>query len=354
MKTREISIGAARIGGENRISIQSMTNTDTKDVKKTVAQIHELEKAGCEIVRCAVFDEESAQSLKAIKERISIPLVADVHFDAQIAVAAMENGVDKIRINPGNIGGSDKIALVVDAAKAHKIPIRVGANAGSLSKETLAKFGGPTAQALVESALDNIRILERARFTDIVVSMKSSNVPVCVEAYRQISRKVNYPLHLGVTEAGTYKMAVIKSSIALGSLILDGIGDTIRVSITGDPVQEIYAAKDILKSCGLRQTGVEIISCPTCGRCSVDLEKIAANIEKFTQNMDVPMKIAVMGCAVNGPGEAREADIGIAGGRGEGLLFSHGKILKKVDEFDILPEMRRMILELFEERKKQL
>ena len=353
MKTREVNIGGVCIGAKNPIAIQSMTNTDTKDARATIAQIKELEKAGCEVVRCAVYDEECAAALRKVREQISIPLVADVHFDAMVAVAAIENGVDKIRINPGNIGGTDKIALVVDAAKAHHIPIRVGANAGSLSKEMLERFGGPTAQALVESAINNIRILERAHFEDIVVSIKSSNVPVCVEAYRSISRKVNYPLHLGVTEAGTYKMAVIKSSIALGALILDGIGDTIRVSITGDPVQEIYAAKDILKSCGLRETGVEIISCPTCGRCTIDIEKIAANVERFTQNIDIPIKIAVMGCAVNGPGEAREADIGIAGGRGEGLLFSHGKVIKKVDEFDILPELRRMILELVDERKNE-
>lgn len=353
MKTREIKIGNIAIGGGNPIAIQSMTNTDTSDAQKTIAQIHALEKAGCEIVRCAVPDVEAAAALKKIKEGIAIPLVADVHFDAQTAVAAIENGVDKIRINPGNIGGREKIMAVVAAAKAAHIPIRVGANTGSLSKEILRKHGGQTADALIESAMQNIRVLERANFHEIVVSIKSPNVPMCVEAYRKIAKQVDYPLHLGVTEAGTYNMAVIKSSIALGALILDGIGDTIRVSITGDPVQEVYAARDILKSCGVRKSGVEIISCPTCGRCTIDIEKIATSIEKFVQDIKVPLKIAVMGCAVNGPGEAREADIGIAGGRGEGLLFSHGTVIKKVDEFDILPELRRMILEMAEERTKK-
>lgn len=351
MKTREIKIGNVVIGGGNPIVIQSMTNTDTRDVQKTVSQIRALEKAGCEIVRCAVPDAETAAALKKIKEQISIPLVADIHFDARAAVASIENGADKIRINPGNIGGNAKIMEIVDAAKAAHIPIRVGANAGSLSKEMLNRYGGQTADALIESVLQNVGVLERAKFQDIVVSIKSSSVPVCVEAYRQATQRIDYPLHLGVTEAGTYNMAVIKSSIALGSLILDGIGDTMRVSITGDPVQEIYAARDILKSCGVRKSGVEIISCPTCGRCTIDIEKIASNIEKFVQDIKIPLKIAVMGCAVNGPGEAREADIGIAGGRGEGLLFAHGTVIKKVDEFDILPELKRMVLKLVEERE---
>lgn len=353
MKTKAIQVGNVMIGGGAPIAIQSMTNTDTKDITKTVQQIHELEKAGCEIIRCAVPDVESAAALKRIKESISIPLVADIHFDAQVAIAAIENGVDKIRINPGNIGSREKILSVVDAAKTAHIPIRVGANAGSLSKTILAKYGGPTAEALIESVLENIRILERAKFQDIAVSIKSSNVPVCVEAYRKLSKRIDYPLHLGVTEAGTFHMAVVKSAIAIGALILDGIGDTLRVSVTGDPVQEVYAAHDILKSCGLRTEGVEIISCPTCGRCTINIEKIAGSIEKFCQNIKTPLKIAVMGCAVNGPGEAREADLGIAGGRGEGLLFAHGKIIKKVDEFDILPEMRRMITELVKEREEQ-
>lgn len=353
MKTKEVKIGNVVIGGGRPILIQSMTNTDTKDVRGTVAQIRALEEAGCEIIRCAVPDAESAAALKKIKDSISIPLVADIHFDAQAAIAAIENGADKIRINPGNIGGKEKIAAVVNAAKAAHIPIRVGANAGSLSRDILQKHDGPTAGALIESVLENIRTLERMKFDDIVVSIKSSNVSVCVEAYREIAKLVDYPLHLGVTEAGTYHMAVIKSAIAMGALILDGIGDTLRVSVTGDPVQEVYAARDILKSCGARKSGVEIISCPTCGRCTIDIEKIADSIERFTQNIKTPLKIAVMGCAVNGPGEARKADIGIAGGRGEGLLFAHGEIIKKVDEFDILPELRRMILELAKERNEE-
>lgn len=352
-KTKEVQIGNVKVGGANPMTIQSMTNTDTKDVAATVRQIAALEQAGCEIARCAVYDEDCAAVLPKIKEKINIPLVADVHFSADIAVAAIENGADKIRINPGNIGGKEEILRVVAAAKEHHVPIRVGANAGSLSKEILERFGGPTAQALVESAMENIRILEKAGFYDIVVSIKSSSAPVCVEAYRAISKRVDYPLHLGVTEAGTYKTALIKSSIGLGALVLDGIGDTIRVSITGDPVQEIYAARDILKCCGLRKESVEIISCPTCARCSLDIEKISTNIEQFTKNMKVPMKVAIMGCAVNGPGEAREADVGVAGGRGEGLLFSRGKIIKKLDEFDILPELKRMINEFQEENGGQ-
>ncbi|MEA4853552.1 MAG: flavodoxin-dependent (E)-4-hydroxy-3-methylbut-2-enyl-diphosphate synthase [Christensenella sp.] len=354
MKTKKVMIGGVAIGGGCPVAIQSMTNTDTKNIRKTVEQIHALEKAGCQIVRSAVYDMECAQAVAEIKRQISIPFVADIHFDADVAVAAIENGADKIRINPGNIGGEDRILKVVDAAKTHHVPIRVGANTGSLSKEILQRYGGPTAQALVQSALENIRILEHAKFEDIVISIKSSSVPVCVEAYRTIAGKTGYPLHLGVTEAGTYKNALVKSAIGLGSLLLDGIGDTIRVSITGDPVQEIYAAQDILKSCGLIDNMVEIISCPTCGRCSIDIEKIASGVEEFTRDIHVPLKIAVMGCAVNGPGEAREADLGIAGGRGEGLLFAKGKIIRKVDEFDILPELRRMITELAEERKQQL
>ncbi|MEG0584791.1 MAG: flavodoxin-dependent (E)-4-hydroxy-3-methylbut-2-enyl-diphosphate synthase [Christensenellaceae bacterium] len=353
MKTNEVKIGNIAIGANNPILIQSMTNTDTKKIKDTVAQILALEKAGCDIVRSAIYDVDCAKCISKIKEQISIPFVADVHFDHQIALCAIENGADKIRINPGNIGSEDKIMQVVDAAKAHHIPIRVGANAGSLSKGILNKFGGPTAEALIQSALENIRILEKAKFEDIVVSIKSSNVPICIEAYRKISKLIHYPLHLGVTEAGTYKNSIVKSSIALGVLILEGIGDTIRVSITGEPVQEVYAARDILKNCGKMQAGVEIISCPTCARCSLDIEKIASSIEIFTQNIKIPLKIAVMGCVVNGPGEAREADIGIAGGRGEALLFSHGKTIKKVDEFDILRELKRMITEFVDEREQQ-
>ncbi|MGI6154239.1 MAG: flavodoxin-dependent (E)-4-hydroxy-3-methylbut-2-enyl-diphosphate synthase [Christensenellaceae bacterium] len=347
--TKQVLVGGVPIGGDNKIAIQSMTNTSTKKVRETVAQIHEMEQALCDIVRCAVPDEESAKCLSKIKEQIGIPLVADVHFSSEIAVAAIENGADKIRINPGNIGSREEVLQVVDAAKAHHIPIRVGANAGSLKPEYLEKYGGPTADALVESAMHNIAILEDAGFDDIVVSLKSSSVPVCVESYRKISKLIDYPLHVGVTEAGTYKTAIVKSSVAIGALLLDGIGDTIRVSITGDPVQEVYAARDILKSCGKITGGVEIISCPTCARCSLNIEKIVVSLEKFTHNITKPIKVAVMGCAVNGPGEAREADVGVAGGRGEGLLFAHGEPLRKVDEFDIIPELKRMIMELAED-----
>lgn len=348
MKTRQINVGCVPIGGGAPVCVQSMTNTDTKNVRATVAQILELEKAHCDIVRCAVYDEDCAKYIPKIKEQIHIPLVADVHFSSDIAIAAIENGADKLRINPGNIGGEQEILRVVDAAKAHHIPIRVGANGGSLPKEYIEVYGGRNADALVECALDNIRVLEQAHFHDIVVSIKSSSVPVCVQAYRKISKIVDYPLHLGVTEAGTYRNAVMKSAVALGALLLDGIGETIRVSITGDPVQEVHAGRDILKSCGFMTGGVEIISCPTCARCTLDIEKIVQSIETFTQDMSKPLKVAIMGCAVNGPGEAKEADVGIAGGKGEALLFERGKILRKVDEFDIVPELKRMILEWME------
>ncbi len=352
-KTRIVTIGTTAVGGGNPIAIQSMTTTDTKKTEQTIRQIHALEEAGCDIVRCALYDIDCVKSIREIKEHISIPLVGDVHFDHEIAVAAIENGIDKIRINPGNIGGKKEVMAVVGAAKMHRVPIRVGANAGSLKKDLLKKHGGPTALALVESVMENIRILEHAGFDNIVVSIKSSSVPVCVESYRKIAALVDYPLHLGVTEAGTYKNAVIKSAIGLGSLLLDKIGDTIRVSITGDPVQEIYAARDILKNCGFQMGGVEIISCPTCARCSLNIEKIADSMEQFIQNLKAPMKVAIMGCAVNGPGEAREADIGIAGGRGEALLFSHGEIIKKVDEFNILPELKAAVMQFQKEYKKR-
>jgi (E)-4-hydroxy-3-methylbut-2-enyl-diphosphate synthase len=352
-KPKSVMVGNVRIGGDSGISVQSMTTTDTKKADLTVGQIRTLEQAGCDIVRCALYDLECVKSIREIRENISIPLVGDVHFDSVIAIAAIENGIDKIRINPGNIGSRKKIMLVVDAAKAHRVPIRIGANAGSLKKELLEKHGGPTAEALVESVVENIRLLEQAGFYDIVVSIKSSSVPVCVAAYRKVASLVDYPLHLGVTEAGTYQNALIKSAIGLGALILDGIGNTMRVSITGDPVQEVYAAHDILKKCGMKIGGVEVIACPTCARCSLDIEKIATDIEHFSQNMKIPMKVAIMGCAVNGPGEARTADIGIAGGLGEALLFSRGKIIKKVDEFNILSELKAAVLHFQEEHKNR-
>lgn len=350
--TRQVKIGDVVIGGGNKIAVQSMTNTNTRRIAETVGQIKALEAARCDIVRLAVVDTDAAKCLPKIKEQVSIPIVADIHFDSETAVAAIENGADKIRINPGNIGGEIEVLRVADAAKSHGIPIRVGANTGSIKKEVLEKFGGPTADALVFSAMENIRMLEGAHFEDIVVSIKSSSVPVCVEAYRKIAKEIDYPLHLGVTEAGTYKIAVVKSSIAIGALLLDSIGDTVRVSITGDPVQEVHAARDILKSCGLITGGVEIISCPTCARCTLDIERIARSIENFTQNITMPIKVAVMGCAVNGPGEAKEADIGIAGGRGEGLLFKKGEPIRKVDEFDIIPLLKKMIMEIVENEGK--
>ncbi len=348
---KEVRIGNVKIGGDNKIAIQSMTNTDTKKVSETVQQIFALENAGCDIVRCAVYDEECAYALKRIKEQISIPLVADIHFDYKLAVLAIKNGADKIRINPGNIGSKEKIAEVVKTAKDFNIPIRVGVNSGSVSKQILNEYGTPNEDAMVKSAMENIKILKDLDFSNIVISIKSSNVAVCVKAYKKISHITNYPLHIGVTEAGTYKNAIIKSSVAMGALILDGIGDTIRVSVTGDPVQEVYAARDILKCCGITNSGVEIISCPTCARCSLNIEKIANSIENYTRDITLPLKIAIMGCAVNGPGEAREADIGIAGGKGEGLLFAKGKPIKKVDEFNILRELKLMINALVEENK---
>ncbi len=350
-KTKEVCVGNVVIGGNNPIAIQSMTTTDTKDVDKTLEQIVGLADAGCDIARCALYDKECAQIIRQIVDKSPIPVVGDVHFDYKIAVLGIENGVDKIRINPGNIGSEEKIKQVVDAAKAHKVPIRVGANAGSLQKDILKKHGGPNYLALVESALLNVAILEKNNFSDIVISIKSSDVKTCILAYREISKSVDYPLHLGVTEAGTYNSALIKSAAALGSLLVDNIGDTLRVSITGDPIKEIYAAHDILKYCGIKKEGAEIISCPTCARCSLDIEKIADGIEEYTKDYKEIIKIAVMGCAVNGPGEAREADIGIAGGKGEALLFSHGEIIRKIGEADILTELKYEVEKLRIERK---
>lgn len=343
--TKVISIGAVRIGGGNPISIQSMTNTDTKDVAATVSQIHALEDAGCEIIRCAVYDMECADALSEIKKAIRIPLVADIHFDHRIAIAAIKNGADKVRINPGNIGGKKEILEVVKAACDYGVPIRVGANAGSLPKDILDKHGN-TARALVAGAMRNIEILEEAGFDKIVVSLKSSDARICRDAYQRMSELTGYPLHLGVTEAGTYIDASIKSAIGLGALLLDGIGDTMRVSITGDPVREIGVAKKILRFCGERKEGAEIISCPTCARCTLDIEKLADQVSEYTKNITKPVKIAVMGCAVNGPGEAREADAGIAGGGGYGVLFSRGAVLKKVREEDLFEELKILIDQL--------
>ncbi len=340
-KTREIRIGDRVIGGGTPILIQSMTNTRTEDAAATVEQIHRLEKAGCEIVRCTVPTPEAAKALSEIKRQISIPLVADIHFDYKMAIAAMENGADKIRINPGNIGGRDKVAAVVAVAKERNIPIRVGVNSGSLEKELVEKYGGVTAQGLVESALDKVSMIEELGFENIVISIKSSDVLMCVRAHEILAQRTDYPLHVGITEAGTVLSGSIKSAIGLGLILNQGIGDTIRVSLTGDPVEEIKAARLILRTLGLRKGGIEVISCPTCGRTKIDLIGLANQVESMVCEFPLDIKVAVMGCAVNGPGEAREADIGIAGGIGEGLLIRKGEIIRKVPEDQLLDVLRQ-------------
>lgn len=335
--TKVVHIGDRVIGGGNPILIQSMTNTKTEDVKATVTQILTLEKAGCDIIRCTANNEAAAKAFSEIKKRIHIPIVADIHFDYRLAIMAMEHGADKIRINPGNIGGTDKIKEVVDAAKAYHVPIRVGVNSGSLEKELVAKYHGVTAEGIVESALDKVHILEEYGFDNIVISIKSSDVLMCVKAHELIAEMTNYPLHVGITEAGTLTRGNIKSAVGLGLILYQGIGDTIRVSLTGDPINEVVSAKLILKTLGLRTGGIEVVSCPTCGRTSIDLIGLANKVENLAadfENLDI--KIAVMGCVVNGPGEAREADIGIAGGNGEGLLIKKGEIIKKVPEEQLL------------------
>ena len=341
--TREIKIGEVVIGGGNPIIIQSMTNTPTHDIRKTIAQINDLTQEGCQLVRVTVNTMEAAKAIPMIKRKITIPLVADIHFDYKLALFAIENGIDKLRINPGNIGNDDKIREVVRAAKDKGIPIRIGVNGGSLEKKILKKYGHVTSDALVESALYHIELLEKNNFDDIIISLKSSNIKIMMEAYRNISQKVNYPLHLGVTEAGTYFQGSIKSAIGIGSLLLDGIGDTIRVSLTENPVEEIKVAKEILKVLELRDSGVEIVSCPTCGRTEIDLIGLAKKVEKEFENDNRKIKIAVMGCVVNGPGEAKEADYGIAGGNGVGVLFKKGQIIKKVKEEEILEELKKII-----------
>lgn len=334
--TKKIKIGDRYIGGGNPILIQSMTNTRTEDVDATVAQILKLEKAGCEIVRSTVPTEEAAKAIAEIKKRIHIPIVADIHFDYRMAIMAIENGADKIRINPGNIGNLDRIKAVVDCAGEHNVPIRVGVNSGSLEKDIIAKYGGVTAEGLVESALDKVHIIEDMGYDNLVVSIKSSDVMMCVKAHEIIADKCKYPLHVGITEAGTLYSGNIKSSIGLGLILGQEIGDTIRVSLTGDPVEEIRSAKMILKTLGLRKGGIEVVSCPTCGRTKINLIALADKVEQMVQNYDLDIKVAVMGCAVNGPGEAKEADIGIAGGDGEGLLIKKGQIVKKVPEDRLL------------------
>jgi len=342
--TRVIQIGGRKIGGGNPIAIQSMTNTKTEDVQATVAQILALEAAGCEIIRCAVPTMEAAKALAEIKKQIHIPLVADIHFDYKLAIAAIENGADKIRINPGNIGDVSRVKAVVDKAKEYNVPIRVGVNSGSLEKELVEKYGGVTAEGIVESALDKVRIIEEMGYENIVVSIKSSDVMMCVKAHELISEKCDYPLHIGITESGTILSGNIKSSVGLGIMLYQGLGDTIRVSLTGDPVEEIKSAKLILKSLGLRKGGIEVVSCPTCGRTKIDLIGLANKVENMVADIPLDIKVAVMGCVVNGPGEAKEADIGIAGGIGEGLLIKKGEIVKKVKEEELLETLRQELL----------
>lgn len=335
-KTKVIRIGNVAIGGGNPIAIQSMTNTPTEDVEATVRQILRLEEAGCEIIRSTVPTLEAAKALGEIKKQIHIPIVADIHFDYRMAIAAMENGADKIRINPGNIGGKEKIEAVVSCARERGIPIRVGVNSGSLEKNLVQKYGGVTAEGLVESALDKVHMVEDAGWDQIVISIKSSDVLTCAKAHELLAEKTNYPLHVGITEAGTVYGGNIKSAIGLGIILYQGIGDTIRVSLSGDPVEEIKSAKQILRDLKLREGGVEVTSCPTCGRTKIDLIGLASQVETMVQKYPYNIKVAVMGCAVNGPGEAKEADIGIAGGDGEGLLIRHGEIVRKVPEEDLL------------------
>ena len=347
--TKTVHIGNRVIGGGNPILIQSMTNTRTEDVEATVAQIHRLEQAGCDIIRCTVPNMEAAQAIKEIKKQIAIPLVADIHFDYKMAIASIENGADKIRINPGNIGGKDRVARVVGTAKEHGIPIRVGVNSGSLEKELIQKYHGVTAEGIVESALDKVRMIEELGYDNLVISIKSSDVLMCVKAHEILAAKTGYPLHVGITEAGTLFGGNIKSGVGLGIILYQGIGDTIRVSLTGDPVEEIRSARLILRSLGLKKGGIEVVSCPTCGRTKIDLIGLANQVEKMVEDIPLDLKVAVMGCAVNGPGEAKEADIGIAGGVSEGLLIKKGEIIKKVPEDQLLAVLREELLHWNEE-----
>ncbi|SHE63248.1 flavodoxin-dependent (E)-4-hydroxy-3-methylbut-2-enyl-diphosphate synthase [Clostridium fallax] len=341
--TRKIKIKDIYIGGDSRVTVQSMTNTDTKDVEATVSQINALEEAGCDIVRCTVPDMEAAKAIKEIVKRVNIPVVADIHFDYRLALESIKNGISALRINPGNIGSEERVRSVAEEAKKNNIPIRIGVNSGSLEKDILKKYGKPTPEALVESALRHVNILEKVGFYDIVISIKSSDVINMIESYRLISKKVDYPLHLGVTEAGTVWRGTIKSSIGIGALLSEGIGDTIRVSLTGDPVEEIKVGREILKTFGYIKGGIEFVSCPTCGRTKIDLIKIAKEVEDKLSSCQKNIKVAIMGCIVNGPGEAREADIGIAGGNGEGLIFKKGEVIKKVKEENLIEELLKEI-----------
>lgn len=338
-KTKKIKIGNIYIGGDSPITVQSMNNTDTRDIKATIKQINDLQHVGCDITRCAVLDMNAAEALKEITRAVNIPVVADIHFDYKLALKSIENGISALRINPGNIGNIEKVRAVAKAAQERNIPIRIGVNSGSLEKELLEKYNGVCPEALVESALKHVRILEDINFDDIVISLKSSNVNQMIESYRIISQKVNYPLHIGVTESGTIWRGTIKSSIGIGTLISEGIGDTIRVSLTGDPIEEIKVGKEILKATGHIKEGIEFVSCPTCGRTQIDLIKLANEVEEKLSSINKNIKIAIMGCIVNGPGEAKEADLGIAGGNGEGLIFKKGKILRKVKEENLIYEL---------------
>jgi (E)-4-hydroxy-3-methylbut-2-enyl-diphosphate synthase len=348
-KTRPVRVGNITIGGNNEVVIQSMTTTKTHDVDATVAQIHRLEEAGCQIVRVACPDERAADAIAEIKKRINIPLVVDIHFDYRLALKAIENGADKIRINPGNIGKREKVEAVVKAAKERGVPIRIGVNAGSLEKRILEKYGYPTADGMVESALHHIRILEDLDFEDIIVSLKASDVRLAIEAYEKAAQAFDYPLHLGITESGTLFAGTVKSAAGLGAILSKGIGNTVRVSLSADPVEEVKVARELLKAFGLAANAATLISCPTCGRIEIDLISIANEIEEYIAQIKAPIKVAVLGCAVNGPGEAREADIGIAGARGEGLLFRHGKIVRKVPEETMVEELKKEIDKLAEE-----
>ncbi len=352
--TRQVKVGGLAVGGGAPVRIQSMTNTRTSDVEATVRQILELEDAGCEIIRATVPDMASAEAFRKIRDRIHIPLVADIHFDYRLAIAAVEHGADKIRINPGNIGSSDRVRAVAEACKAHHVPIRVGVNSGSLERELLAKYGGPTAEALAESAAGKVRQLEECGFYDMVVSIKASTVNLCVDANLAFAEKYDYPLHLGITEAGGLSDGTVKSAMGLGALLHAGLGDTIRVSLTADPVEEIRTAKQILRFAGLRNSGIEWVSCPTCGRTSIDLVKLADAAREALKDETLPVRIAVMGCIVNGPGEAREADLGIAGGNGEGLIFRKGEILRKVQESELLPALLEEFARLKEEMTRSV
>ena len=343
-QTREITIGNKAIGGKNPILIQSMTNTRTEDIKGTIAQIQRLTAAGCEIIRCAVPTMEAAEALAEIKKGITIPLVADIHFDYRLAIAAMEHGADKIRINPGNIGSGERIRAVIDVAKERNIPIRIGVNSCSLEKELVEKYHGVTAEGIVESALDKVHMVENLGYDNLVISIKSSDVLMCVRAHELIAERTDYPLHVGITESGTITSGNIKSALGLGLILSQGIGDTIRVSLTGDPLEEIKSSKIILRTLGLRKGGIEVVSCPTCGRTQIDLISLANQVENMVSDIPLDLKVAVMGCVVNGPGEAREADIGIAGGIGEGLIIKHGEIIKKVKEEELLLALRDELL----------